>query len=109
MHVGFAISSHPWWQGPGCQQLTEASALVDLLNDYLSESNALSLPALVERHAAAPLAGLERALMACPRAPAWTPASLDALRALLQLRTTLLKRSQVDVSVVHYTSATPHL
>ena len=67
---------------------------------YLSASAAPFLPALVECHAAAALAGLECALMACPRAPFWTPEAVHAMRAVLELRTTLLKRPQVNPSLI---------
>ena len=77
------------------QSFKEASALLDLLHDYLLASPAPSLPALAETACSAAVRALQRGLMASGPLHSWPHEPLSALQALFRLDTTLLQRCQV--------------
>ncbi len=77
------------------QSLKEASALLDLLHDYLEASSAPSLPAIVESACSTIVKGLQRALMMKGPLQSWSRQATAVMQALLKLDTILLQRCQV--------------
>lgn len=77
------------------QSFKEASALLDLLHDYLEASSAPSLPVLAESVCSTAVKGLQRALMMKGPLQSWPRQAIAVMQGLLKLDTILLQRCQV--------------